>query len=279
MPAETTIPHESRELYTMSRVRGHDSPPIAAAKLVRRCRLELKLLSALLRSPDANSRQPKRSASRLNRHLRQLEAEIASFSEQTESPANAQAMAQPASDLDTRLATEHAFRLSFEPGPPIDPLVASTGHRKAWIAVSAVSLTFTAVCGLWAIAMYQELNHLRDTSGAAPMSARAGASTGAGTASPVVEPPEPPYFDDSVDHLNMALARFPGQDQKQILTRVRDDNAARGINVCSFEWNQGEPRLLFGKGRDHVELDSVMDKCAEAVASAPAIPAIAPLSR
>jgi hypothetical protein len=79
------------------------------------------------------------------------------------------------------------------------------------------------------------------------------------------DPSLSPDFSLSMERLSEALEKFPNRDPRSVLTGVRDDNAAQGANVCSFEWNNGAPRLLFGKAQDHLPLEAAMNRCADAV--------------
>jgi hypothetical protein len=41
-------------------------------------------------------------------------------------------------------------------------------------------------------------------------------------------------------------------------------NAAKGITVCSFAWNNGDPTLEFGT-KEGLDLNASMTRCADAV--------------
>ena len=143
--------------------------------------------------------------------------------------------------------------------------------RGIWLAVAAFSLTVVAVCAFWAVFIYQQMYRLqdaalqrdrlpRDEPRAEPLSSVPAAEHRARPLKTLS-----PDFALSIGQLDDALGKLQNERPEDVLNRVHDANAAQGIDVCSFEWHNGEPRLLFGKGKDHVEVDSVLGRCADAV--------------
>ncbi len=72
-------------------------------------------------------------------------------------------------------------------------------------------------------------------------------------------------FTDAMVQLDRALGHFRGNQPEDVIRRIRNENAAKGVSVCSFEWNDGEPSLLFGSGERNLGLDTVIAHCADAI--------------
>jgi hypothetical protein len=70
-----------------------------------------------------------------------------------------------------------------------------------------------------------------------------------------------------VRRLDQALNHFRHESAEEVLRRVHDMNAARGISVCPFEWNGGEASLLFSDQPD-AGLGITLTRCADAVEQA-----------
>ena len=64
--------------------------------------------------------------------------------------------------------------------------------------------------------------------------------------------------------LDQALDNFKGEKPEDVLKRVQLQNAARGISVCSFSWNNGDPTLQFNTA-EGIDLNASMQRCADAV--------------
>jgi hypothetical protein len=69
----------------------------------------------------------------------------------------------------------------------------------------------------------------------------------------------------AVSRLDHLLGQFRNQKPEEVLRNVRLANAARGISVCSFEWNHGQVSLLFGP-RGSADIGTEVSNCADAVA-------------
>ncbi len=113
----------------------------------------------------------------------------------------------------------------------------------------------------WAAVKYLPLSFDGDKSGTKPDS-RGITATGRGTAST-----SPNDFTSDVQRLDQALSTFGNQSAEDVLRKVHDKNAARGIPVCSFEWNKGQMSLLFGE-QSGAELGTSVTRCADAVEQA-----------
>jgi hypothetical protein len=75
---------------------------------------------------------------------------------------------------------------------------------------------------------------------------------------------EPSEFTRGAGRLNRALERFSNEPAETVLRRIHDENAARGISVCAFEWHKGEVSLIFGNVPG-MEIGLTMTRCAEAI--------------
>ena len=71
-------------------------------------------------------------------------------------------------------------------------------------------------------------------------------------------------FTAGLARLDQALDNFKGEKPEEVLQRVHLQNAAKGITVCSFAWNNGDPTLEFGT-KEGLDLNASMARCAEAV--------------
>lgn len=72
-------------------------------------------------------------------------------------------------------------------------------------------------------------------------------------------------FQRSLGRLNEVLSVPTGRTPEQVLRDVRQSAAKAGIKVCEFEWNGGQPALVYGGGG--ASLDSSLNRCASAVES------------
>jgi hypothetical protein len=70
-------------------------------------------------------------------------------------------------------------------------------------------------------------------------------------------------FQSSLSRLNRALAAHGNKPVEQILRGVR--NRSGDTTVCAFQWNNGQPALLYGGSDLKVNLSSSLTRCALAV--------------
>lgn len=229
----------------------------SAIRLTRHCRRQLHLLSALVSSPALQPGQIRRIAARLNRHLRHLEETVAEL--------HATAQEQPRALPESAPSALAAYPLRFEPqadtGISALEFEELAHSRRIWLTVSAVSAALALICCFWVVIIYRQMAVVPDAARVAPPAEIHSSLVAQAPAAPSPAPD----FSESVEQLNNALDRFPNKTPREVLTSVRDENAARGVSVCNFEWNGGEARLLYGSGRGHVALDAVMGNCADAV--------------
>jgi hypothetical protein len=74
-------------------------------------------------------------------------------------------------------------------------------------------------------------------------------------------------FAGAMDRLDDALGHFRGEKVNDVLLRVHLANLARGVDVCSFEWNNGQISMLFGR-KPGADINKAMVACADAVEKA-----------
>jgi len=72
-------------------------------------------------------------------------------------------------------------------------------------------------------------------------------------------------FQSALGRLNNDLANFTDRRPEEILADVRSRMASSDPSVCAFEWNGGQPALLYGGQTKTVSLASTISKCAQAV--------------
>ena len=64
----------------------------------------------------------------------------------------------------------------------------------------------------------------------------------------------------SLDRLNRALAGFPGMDPHEVLRQVSSSGRS---SECAFNWNKGNPSLVFNGGS--ISISQTLDRCAQAI--------------
>jgi hypothetical protein len=92
----------------------------------------------------------------------------------------------------------------------------------------------------------------------------AGSSSSAAPASPGGTFGPQPSFQRSLNRLNNVLSGPLGRSPEQVLKEVRQNYAKSGKHVCDFEWNGGQPALLYS-GAGGGTLDSSLNLCSAAV--------------
>jgi len=139
-----------------------------------------------------------------------------------------------------------------------------TGHRKRWVVISVgILIAGAAWFGVthWHPSLSQA-NAREQALEQAPEDTVASASE---------DPPSVNVakvttrdFAGASTRLDQALSRFKGEKMEAVLRRVHKENAAKGISVCSFAWNNGQVSLLFG-AKEGMDVDAAMSSCADAV--------------
>jgi hypothetical protein len=72
-------------------------------------------------------------------------------------------------------------------------------------------------------------------------------------------------FQGALGDLNNALSSFPERRVEDVLAEVRRRNSVSDPSVCAFQWNGGQPALLYGGQNKSVSLGGTLTKCAQAV--------------
>jgi hypothetical protein len=67
-----------------------------------------------------------------------------------------------------------------------------------------------------------------------------------------------------MDRLNSALAAFSGRQPEDILREIHRKAAKTDPSLCAFNWNNGQPAILYGGG-GKLSLSATIDKCAAAI--------------
>jgi hypothetical protein len=136
-------------------------------------------------------------------------------------------------------------------------------HVKRWLIVAAAVVASAVVlvgASQW---------HSRVHAGAsdAPADDAVEADVASPLASRTAPKPATKDFSGALGRLDTALDSFGGEKPETVLQRVHKENAARGITVCSFEWNDGQVSMLFGS-KEGMDIDKAMSRCADAVEKA-----------
>jgi hypothetical protein len=72
-------------------------------------------------------------------------------------------------------------------------------------------------------------------------------------------------FQAALSRLNRVLLAFPNRKPEQILREVHEAYARNNQNICSFEWNHGQPAVLYSGERNNLTLSATLSSCAEAL--------------
>jgi len=70
-------------------------------------------------------------------------------------------------------------------------------------------------------------------------------------------------FQGSLSRLNRALSSFANRAPQEVMTEVRDRFGDRSL--CAFQWNNGQPAMIYGSEGIHASLGSALGRCAAAV--------------
>ena len=92
--------------------------------------------------------------------------------------------------------------------------------------------------------------------------------TGASTvmvAAPLSTVEQKQGFQSSLSRLNRILTAFPNRKPEQLLREVHLAYAATDPTVCSFEWNHGQPAVIYSGEGNKLSLGETLSKCAQAL--------------
>jgi hypothetical protein len=126
----------------------------------------------------------------------------------------------------------------------------SSGYRESWLTIAAPVLLWGGA--VWAAVAYGNTPVAPDTAAQNPAAAETLPQAGEQD------------FVSAWARLDSVLAHHGYQGAQAVLQRVRDKNAAHGIPVCSFEWNQGQVSMVYGQNAGQ-PLGLEMSNCAAAV--------------
>jgi hypothetical protein len=96
------------------------------------------------------------------------------------------------------------------------------------------------------------------------ISARPVPDAGAPRPAPVPTPSQR-EFQGALRGLNDALEKFPKQRPEDVFAEVRRRLHDTDPSVCAFDWNGGQPALLYAGRTNTVSLATTLLKCAQAV--------------
>jgi hypothetical protein len=234
-----------------------------ATHAARDAGLELEHLKKLLSAQDAAKLHAQSVAATMQKELRTLESDNARLRAEIKRLQDQLAFAEQEGRVELRRALDREEALRKElvesRGVATNALDKVSGGRK--------SLTLSLGIGIPVLIL------------AAVIYFHAGgASSGTGDQakddSAVVEAATPSQADRSkpagkdfaagLGRLDSALDNFKGEKPEEVLQRVHLQNAAKGITVCSFAWNNGDPTLEFGT-KEGLDLNASMTRCADAV--------------
>ncbi len=71
-------------------------------------------------------------------------------------------------------------------------------------------------------------------------------------------------FQNALGRLNNVLSGMTGRTPEDLLKEVRRSNAKTDPSLCNFEWNGGQPALVY-TGAGGVSMDASLNRCAAAV--------------
>ncbi len=72
-------------------------------------------------------------------------------------------------------------------------------------------------------------------------------------------------FEAALGRLNRVLTAFPNRKPEQVLREAHEAYLATDPTVCLFEWNQGQPAVLYSAESGNLNLSASLSKCAAAL--------------
>lgn len=239
-----------------------------AEESARTARLELEQIKTLLAEKDAARRNAQQTLVVVTRQIKAYEADNNRLRRELGRARDELAVAKHQHHEELRLAGDRESAISAElvqlrhqlSGVTLE--APSAPSRKKW-PVLAVSVAAAVLC----LACIAKLSFTRDRASAiANTDSSSDSASSAGSAPPAAASPARD-FSGAVGNLDDALGDFQGLNPADVLKMVHRENAARGVSVCSFEWNNGQVSLLFGSG-DGNDPQVVVQRCADAVRKA-----------
>lgn len=236
----------------------------ARREQLRNASLELDHLRKLLSAQDAAKLHAQSVAAQLQRELKSFETDNNRLRADLKKLQDQATLTKLEHNTELYQASERESLLKKELQElraQLDHVVAKTsGHGKRWLVIG-LGVVIPAL--IWAAATQW---HSR----AAPASdddSTPDSAVVADSARPVAAKPAAKDLSGAMVRLEQALDSFKGEKPEQVLQRIHIANAVKGVEVCSFEWNNGQVSMLFGS-KEGLDIDKAMSRCADAVEKA-----------
>jgi hypothetical protein len=289
IPARNTLPSRKQTNESWNTGDEDNARSVAnrsADPMVRSAHQELESLNALLNEQETRMRRAQRIAANLHRQFQLADADNSRIRSELHSARDELAAAVQAHNVEIGLAAQRASNLSDELVETryraVTAVESAARQRRIWLGICAAAV---AVAVFWVVILYWQLRQIRIQSGPEGKTVASVTKTTApvlpdlNSAHEASQPPPAAQagglgrgntrdFSGALARLDRALGLFRGNNPEDVLRHIRKVNAASGISVCSFEWNDGQPSLLFGKTGDELDLETALDHCAEAVEKA-----------
>ncbi len=245
-----------------------------AEQAARTAHLEIVHLKKLLAEQDMARKHAQRAAAQAQRHMKGLETDANRLRDELARARELHAQAKQEHSVDVRQAADREAGLMAElveaRHRATKAVDSASGYRHRWLAI-ALCIAVPSVAGL-------ALGWGKLLPGGWGMQTGGEKQTEAVTAPPVesvrpwVPKPlgasggkvQPQDLSGALGTLDDALDRFRGISPEEVLHRAHKENLARGVSVCSFEWNSGRVSLVFGGGETEDPESSIVH-CADAV--------------
>jgi cytochrome c-type biogenesis protein CcmI len=242
----------------------------AAEQAAQNARLELEQLKKLLNEQENARRHAQKTAAYAHRQLQVFEEDSRRVREELSRTREQLTLTKQEQNIERQQAARLEASLKNElleaRSNASTAQASASGYRTKWLVIVFVVLVPAIV---WAVVTYWHPggSSAGQTAGAAvadsaPSTALAAGSTAGPAAALAISPND---FSGALSRLDSALGAFKGVAKpEEILRAIHKENAAKGVHVCSFEWNNGQISLSFGSGDDSDPEAAIM-RCADAV--------------
>jgi hypothetical protein len=243
---------------------GFDITRERTTQAIRSAAMELDHLKKLLAAQDAAKLHAQSVAAGLQRELKSFETDNNRLRGELKKAHDQQAVAKHDHNTELYQAGERESALKrelLETRAQLAGIIEKTsGRGKKWFVMAlavGIAAMILAIATEWR-------SHVQagggDAAAADPVVADSGkpaAPAAAGTRD----------FAGAMSRLDQALNSFKSEKPNDVLQRVHLANKVKGIDVCSFEWNNGQISMLFGS-KEGMDIDKAMARCADAVEKA-----------
>ncbi len=189
---------------------------------------------------------------------------------------NAQASAT-ISKLERNLSStsEALTQVQRAPGPSVGKRITAVGVlATVMIGAGLMWTQFSAKAGTAATATNLNAgsagaSNPADTAApnSVPVKSAPGGAKPASSLKPIQAPPQAEFsqasFQGSLSRLNRALSSYGNRPPQDVMREVRQRTGDQ--SVCAFQWNNGQPSLIYGSEGLHASLSSALTRCAAAV--------------